>query len=511
MNTVRKRRPRFPSPLSSSQLHTAGLFMNAFGSLVHDSSVTQARLPDGCPLGPWPESVYYCRLDAFPCEPNVLADLILSPGEREHWRSMHAVQKRRHEWLLGRCAAKQAVRSLLERNLDLHLPPTEIEIVPDPYGRPLVSCPADRLLTRAAPKRAFQAATVRKRFQERPRPSLSIAHSHGNAVALAVLDPGARVGIDLESLTHRRQDFEAIALSPDERRLLAALPMDLRQEWALRMWCAKEAVGKALGRGLSAGLLAFHIARAHIASGIMEVELRDGARDQFPQWRGKPLVVYTARESNFVFSAIIHQQEVVRMRPSRQEILDYLLQKMGELTEDWDYPDPVRPESLLFTELGFESLDAVVLCTAIQEHYQTPMPFAELLAEIGRQQRDLSIKELTDFVDTHLGGPAENRQRHKAGPMSVRTLLMGRDGAISQNPDRAPSPPALHSGIQVQADVDAAQHYPLRMVRAHSRKNHGPPGLSSASSGHRPQRPGRGLGERAKSQLAAEAHPNVHD
>ena len=78
---------------------------------------------------------------------------------------------------------------------------------------------------------------------------------------------------------------------------------------------------------------------------------------------------------------------------------------MSELTEDWDYPDPVRPESKLFTELGFESLDAVVLCTAIQEHYQTPMPFAELLAEIGQQQRDLSIDELTSFVDTHLGGP----------------------------------------------------------------------------------------------------------
>ena len=95
------------------------------------------------------------------------------------------------------------------------------------------------------------------------------------------------------------------------------------------------------------------------------------------------------------------------MRSRRQEILDYLLQKMGELTQDWDYAEPVCGESLLFTELGFESLDAVVLCTAIQEHYQTPMPFAELLAEIGEQQRDLSIDELADFVDSHLGAHAE--------------------------------------------------------------------------------------------------------
>jgi acyl carrier protein len=95
------------------------------------------------------------------------------------------------------------------------------------------------------------------------------------------------------------------------------------------------------------------------------------------------------------------------MRSRRQEILDYLLQKMAELTQDWDYVEPVRPESRLFTELGFESLDAVVLCTAIQEHYQAQMPFAELLAEIGQQQRDLTIEELAEFVDLHLAAPAE--------------------------------------------------------------------------------------------------------
>jgi hypothetical protein len=88
------------------------------------------------------------------------------------------------------------------------------------------------------------------------------------------------------------------------------------------------------------------------------------------------------------------------MRANRQEILDYLLRTMQDLTQDWDYAEPVSAESLLFTEVGLES---VILGTAIQEHYQTPMPFAELLAEIGEQQRDLTINELVDFVDTHLG------------------------------------------------------------------------------------------------------------
>ena len=92
------------------------------------------------------------------------------------------------------------------------------------------------------------------------------------------------------------------------------------------------------------------------------------------------------------------------MKPDRHEILAYILKTLEDLSKDWDYANPVGPDSLLFTELGFESLDAVVLGTAIQEHYQVRMPFAELLADIGQKQRDLSIGELVDFVVTHLAG-----------------------------------------------------------------------------------------------------------
>jgi len=91
------------------------------------------------------------------------------------------------------------------------------------------------------------------------------------------------------------------------------------------------------------------------------------------------------------------------MIPTQPEIRAYVLTTVQNLCQDWDYAEEVGPESLLFTGLGMESLDAVVLCTAIQEHYQTTMPFAELLAEIGQQQRDLSIAELAAFVGQHVG------------------------------------------------------------------------------------------------------------
>ena len=91
------------------------------------------------------------------------------------------------------------------------------------------------------------------------------------------------------------------------------------------------------------------------------------------------------------------------MKPSRQEILNYVLSLLQELAKDWDYSQTVGPESLLFSQLGFESLDAVVLGTAIQEHYQQQMPFAELLADVGqREVNDLSVAEVAEFIDTHL-------------------------------------------------------------------------------------------------------------
>ena len=60
-------------------------------------------------------------------------------------------------------------------------------------------------------------------------------------------------------------------------------------------------------------------------------------------------------------------------------------------------------ETRFFADLGLASIDAVVLSEAIQNHYQRPLPFNELMAEIGqRTERDLSIGELVAFVSAHL-------------------------------------------------------------------------------------------------------------
>ena len=56
-----------------------------------------------------------------------------------------------------------------------------------------------------------------------------------------------------------------------------------------------------------------------------------------------------------------------------------------------------------FADLGLASIDAVVLGEMLQDHYGKPLPFGDLMAELGRRQdRDLTIGELADFLVRHL-------------------------------------------------------------------------------------------------------------
>lgn len=92
------------------------------------------------------------------------------------------------------------------------------------------------------------------------------------------------------------------------------------------------------------------------------------------------------------------------MNPSREQILQYILHLLEELRSDWDFAIAIGPASRLVADLQFESLDLVVLGTAIQEHYHAEIPFAGFLAEIGqRAQRDATVAELVEFVYRQLG------------------------------------------------------------------------------------------------------------
>jgi acyl carrier protein len=88
-------------------------------------------------------------------------------------------------------------------------------------------------------------------------------------------------------------------------------------------------------------------------------------------------------------------------------ILTDVLNLLNQLARDWEYSGEITRDTWLFADLGFESIDAVILASFVQEHYGQPLPFPQLLAEIGKREiRDLRISELVTFIHQHLDGAA---------------------------------------------------------------------------------------------------------
>jgi 4'-phosphopantetheinyl transferase len=106
---------------------------------------------------------------------------------------------------------------------------------------------------------------------EHGRPTLAMAHdpalgfnwSHSGDQALIAVGRRVVPGIDIERLRPRPRALEIARryFSADEAAALAALPAADREAGFLEMWTAKEAVLKALGRGLAFGLDRLSLAR----------------------------------------------------------------------------------------------------------------------------------------------------------------------------------------------------------------------------------------------------------
>jgi acyl carrier protein len=65
-----------------------------------------------------------------------------------------------------------------------------------------------------------------------------------------------------------------------------------------------------------------------------------------------------------------------------------------------DYSGAIGQETRFFADLGLASIDAVVLGEVLQDHYQRPLPFGDLMADLGRRtDRDMSVGEVADFLE----------------------------------------------------------------------------------------------------------------
>lgn len=202
-------------------------------------------LPPG--LGLWempllPEE--FCAQSGSICM-RILAHALLGPEERDEWRTLQGALRRRREWLFGRAALKEVVRHWVHEQTGQLLYPTDIVVLHDELGAPLVSGSWCETLISA--------------------PRVSLSHNANTCLA-AVAAPDRPVGVDLEELGRIRQpELMVESLAPQERQLVQGLHGAALDERVLRLWCAKEAAAKCLGIGLQGEPSAFVVVAADAA------------------------------------------------------------------------------------------------------------------------------------------------------------------------------------------------------------------------------------------------------
>lgn len=184
---------------------------------------------------------------------DAVAPYILRELEWRVWRRLPRVAAQR-QWMRGRVAAKDAVRLLLWDRFRVAASLETIGILPDEYGRPQVTC-----------------ATLSNAGTEM---FVSISHCGNSSVALASeCSKCCRgVGIDVAAPADNHDGLAEGGFSTSETALLEGWPAPERADWLLRLWCAKEAVGKARGVGLMGNPLNHIVRRVDRTEGTVEVE-----------------------------------------------------------------------------------------------------------------------------------------------------------------------------------------------------------------------------------------------
>ncbi len=181
----------------------------------------------------WSNAIF--QLGQLPADESTLTwclDYVLHNSERQEYLALTNLPRKR-EWFCGRIAAKEAVRRLLKTSHNLSVCSADIIVEVNDQGQPF--------------------ATGRWLDVVGSQPFLSISHKAGIAVAIAAHRRISRgVGIDVEVIETKESGFETLAFLPDEITELQKVTGFSKDKLVIQFWSAKEAVGKALGMGLSA-------------------------------------------------------------------------------------------------------------------------------------------------------------------------------------------------------------------------------------------------------------------
>ncbi len=92
------------------------------------------------------------------------------------------------------------------------------------------------------------------------------------------------------------------------------------------------------------------------------------------------------------------------MSVTKETIAKILIEIIEDLTQDWgvDLDESISEKTQLVNDLDFASVDIIQLFVAIEQHYDKKIGFQDLLMKDGSYVSDLSIMQITDFVNNKL-------------------------------------------------------------------------------------------------------------
>jgi acyl carrier protein len=96
---------------------------------------------------------------------------------------------------------------------------------------------------------------------------------------------------------------------------------------------------------------------------------------------------------------------VHRMNPKTKDEIVADLANLLRNFEDREYSDHIGPETRFFGDLGFASIDAVILGEKLQQFYGRPIAFNKFLTQLMQSgAEDLEVGVLAEFLESELQG-----------------------------------------------------------------------------------------------------------
>ena len=201
---------------------------------------------------------------------NELADEFLGPVETAYFSTLRS-ERRRKSYLLGRYAAKVALREPLSEP-----DPKRMEILKGVFEQPIV--------------------------QSEQKSGWGVTISHSNSLAVCLAFPaGHPFGIDVEWIDPARQETILSQLSPEEIGWVKSAATD-RHRVATALWAAKESLSKVLTTGLMTPLHIYNLTKfSGIDSGIWEGQFQNFGQYKVLVWAGSTYVLSIAMPKRSVF------------------------------------------------------------------------------------------------------------------------------------------------------------------------------------------------------------------